>query len=118
MRQDTDRKTLNVTQHADAIGCAVTAQRRRDIITAVIDGLGGVERLSEVKWHLVHRFAICAALAEQLEARHMCGEDIKINEYSSLCGTLLRLAQVIGIDQRAPGQKATLTDYLHRHEME
>jgi hypothetical protein len=118
MRQDTHRKALNITQHADAKDCAVTAQRRRDIIAAVIDGLGGAEQLSEVKRHLVYRFATCAALAEQLEARQICGEDIHTNEYSSLCGSLLRLAQMIGIDQRAPGQKATLTDYLHRHEME
>jgi hypothetical protein len=118
MHRGTHRKKLNVTQHADAKDCAVTAQRRRDIIAAVIDGLGGAERLSEVKRHLVHRFAACAALAEQLEARQIRGEDINTKEYSSLCGSLLRLAQMIGIDQPAPGQKATLTDYLHRHEME
>jgi hypothetical protein len=118
MRQDTHRKTLNVTQHADAKGRALTAERRRDIITAVIDGLGGAERLSEVKRHLIYRFAACAALAEQLETRHIRGEDINIKEYSSLCGSLLRLAQVIGIDQLAPGQNETLTDYLQQHEME
>jgi hypothetical protein len=43
-------------------------------------------------------------LAEQLESRLARGEEIDIQEHSLLVSTLVRVAQRIGIDRRAPNR--------------
>jgi hypothetical protein len=97
---------------------AVFARRRREILAAVLEDLGGAERLPETRVQLVRRFAASAALAEQMEARLVCGEQINIAEHALLSSTLMRIAQIIGVDRTTRDVAPTLADYLRSEQME
>jgi hypothetical protein len=97
----------------DVEGCLVMARRYLAIVAALVDDQGGADCLSEVRLHLVRRFAACAVLAEQMEERLVCGEQINIAEYGSLSSTLVRIAQIIGVNNRITRDLTpTLADYL------
>ena len=97
---------------------AVFARRCRDILAAVLEDLGGAERLPQTRLQLVRRFAASAALAEQLEERLAWGTEINITEHALLCSTLVRLAQIIGVDRVTRDLTPRLADYLRSEQME
>lgn len=88
------------------------ARRYRDLVAAISSDQGGADRLSEARHQLVRRFAAAAVLAEQIEARMAAGEKIDLQEHATLCSSLVRLAQRIGIDRRARSIVPDLKDYL------
>jgi hypothetical protein len=85
----------------DVDGRSVIARRYRDISAAIIVDQGGADRCSESRLQLIRRFAAAAVLAEQLESRLANGEQIDIQEHSTLSSTLVRLAQRIGLGRVA-----------------
>jgi hypothetical protein len=97
---------------------AVFARRCREILAAVLEDLGGAKRLPETRVQLVRRFAASAALAEQMEERLVCGEQINIAEHALLSSTLVRIAQIIGVDRTTRDVTPTLADYLRSEQME
>lgn len=84
---------------------AVIARRYREIFVSLVDEQGGPDRLSEARRQLTRRFAACAVLAEQMEARLLRGEEIDVTEHAVVCSTLVRVARQIGIDRIAPDTK-------------
>jgi hypothetical protein len=106
-----------VTNHRDVLpnidGRSVTARRYRDIVAAVIADQGGLDRIAEARLQLIRRFAACAVLCESQEARMANGEDLDLQEYSTLTSTLVRVAQRIGINRTARDITPTITEYLH-----
>jgi hypothetical protein len=93
-------------------GRSLIARRFRDISNAILVDQGGADRCSESKLQLIRRFAACAVIAEQMEARLARGETINISEHSQLSSTLTRLAQRIGIERRAKDVTPTVEAYL------
>jgi len=86
--------------------------RYRDILARVIDDQGGTDHLSESRLQLSRRFAASAAIAEQMEARLARGEEINVTQHAVLCNTLVRIAQIIGVDRTARERAPKLRDYL------
>jgi len=91
---------------------SAVARRYRDIFVAAVDDQRGAGRLSEARLQLVRRFAAAAVLAERMEARLMCGEEIDITAHALLASTLVRIAQCIGVDRPAQNTTPSLRDYL------
>ncbi|MGE3993215.1 hypothetical protein [Pseudorhodoplanes sp.] len=87
------------------------ARRLQDIASEIAIDLGGADRLSAVKRHLVVRFAGAAALAEQLEAKIANGQQIDIAEHAALTSSLVRIANKIGV-ARAMKRVPDLRDYI------
>jgi hypothetical protein len=91
---------------------SIIARRYRDIVAALVDDQGGADRLSQTRLQLVHRFAAAALLAEQMEAALARGEKINITAHALVCGTLVRVARIIGVDRTTQDATPTLADYL------
>ena len=72
------------------------ARRFRDVVIAIVADIGGVDRCSEAKMHLVRRFAAQVVLAEQMEGQLAAGEEIDIGLHAHISSTLVRLATRIG----------------------
>jgi len=109
-----------VTNHRDLLpdidGRSVIARRYRDIVAAVIADQGGLDRMAEARLQLIRRFAACAVLCESQEARMANGEELDLQEYSTLTSTLVRVAQRIGINRTARDITPTLAEYLASKE--
>lgn len=97
---------------------AIRAQRHHDIVAAIVRDQGKADRQSEVRLQLIHRFAALAVLAEQMERRLARGGEINIAAHALLSSTLVRLAQVIGIDRATPDRNLTLADLMRSPEVE
>jgi hypothetical protein len=93
-------------------GRSAAARRFRDIVSAILIDQGGFDECSESRLQLVRRFAACAVLAEQAEAKLANGEDINISEHSLLCSTMVRVASRLGLERRAKDISPTLDDIL------
>lgn len=97
-------------------GRSAIARRYRDITAAVMSDMGGIDRCSETRIQLVRRFAACAVLTEQLEARLANGEQIEIAEHALLTSSMVRVAQRIGMNRRTK-EIPELFDYVkHRKQ--
>lgn len=96
----------------------VMARRYREIASAVLADQGGADQCSESRRQLIKRFATAAVLGEKLAAKVARGEEININEYTSVCGTLVRLARILGLDRTTRSLTPTLADILQSEEWE
>ena len=74
--------------------------------------MGGLDRCSEIRVHLIRRFAALACMAEQLEAALARGETIDLQDHALIASTMVRLATRIGIDRRAKNIVPDLKDYI------
>jgi hypothetical protein len=93
-------------------GRSATARRYFDLVQAICNDLGGVDRMSEARLQLIRRFAAASVIAEQMEARLANGEQINIAEHALLSSTLVRIVRRIGINRRARKVIPDLEDYL------
>ena len=96
----------------DVDGRTTLGRRYRDIAEQLIADQGGAGQLSEARLQLIRRFAAAACLAEQLESRLVRGEGINLQEHATLCSSLVRLGQRIGIERIARDVTPTLAQYL------
>jgi len=96
----------------DIDGRSVVARRYRDISNAIVSDIGGLDRCSEIRVHLIRRFAALACMAEQLEAALALGETIDLQDHALIASTMVRLATRIGIDRRAKNIVPDLKDYI------
>jgi hypothetical protein len=87
-------------------------KRFREITDQILVDQGGVENCSESRLQLVRRFAAAAVIAEQLETRLANGEEIDVQQHSTLSSTLVRLSNKIGINRIARDITPKLADYL------
>jgi hypothetical protein len=113
LRRAPRRGAAQHTKVPDIHGCFAASRRYGEIVAALVNDQGGADRLPEVRLQLVHRFAACALLAEQMEARLMLGDEINISEHALVCNMLVRIAQTIGLDRISHRGTPALADYLH-----
>ena len=96
----------------DVDGRSAIARRYRDIVSAIVADQGGLEHISEVRLHLIRRFAATAVHAEQMEAALARGENIDVALHGLLSSTLVRIAVRLGLDRRAKNVTPSLHEYL------
>ena len=86
----------------------------RDIIDQHVADLGGEDNLSTLQISLCTRAATIEVQCEQLEARLSQGEDVDIEVYNRLLGTLRRTAETLGLHRIAKNVAANgnLDDYV------
>ncbi len=93
-------------------------RRYREIMAALVKDQGGPDRLAEARLQLIRRYAAVAVLAEQMESRMLRGGAIRVAEHALLCGSLVRLAQIIGLDPKTRELTPTLENYLRSTQQE
>jgi hypothetical protein len=92
-------------------GRTTLAKRYRSIASQLTrDQLG--DGISEARMQLIMRFAGAAVLAEQIETNIITGQPVKIEEYSGLISSLVRIANKIGLDRIPKTVAPALRDYL------
>ncbi len=89
---------------------AIASYRR--IVSAIVNDQRGVNGLSEVRRHLIYRFAAATVMAEKIEARLARGEKIDGAAYASISNTMTRIGQIIGLDRQTHTHKPRLADLL------
>src|ERR1700722_10521675 len=74
-----------VSNHTDVLpnldGRSPGARRFRDLVSAFIADMGGVQNCSEIKLALLRRLAAASVLAEAIEAQALNGSEINLSEY-------------------------------------
>jgi hypothetical protein len=93
-------------------GRTTLGRRYRDIAEQLMADQGGAGQLSEARLQLIRRFAAAACLAEQLESRLVRGEPINLAEHATLCSSLVRLGQRIGVERIAKDVTPSLAEFL------
>src|SRR5262249_10979960 len=69
-------------------------------------------RISEVKVQLARRFTVSSVMAEDLERRHVNGEEIDIERHALLSSTSLRLGGRLGLERVPKDVTPSLSEYL------
>jgi hypothetical protein len=98
-------------------GRSLVARRYRDILSALIGDAGGAEQLSAVGLHLRRRFSATCALADDMEARLVNGEQIDVTQHALLVSSSVRLARQIGV-ARIPRTVGPTLGAILRHGIE
>lgn len=112
------RKTARsrVTNHADLLpdldGRSSAARRFRDLVSAFVADMGGLDNCSEIKLGLLRRLAATTVQAELLEARMVNGEAVDIQTLCTLASTTVRLSTRLGLERVAKDVGPTLGDML------
>src|SRR5246500_810037 len=105
-----------VTNHTDLLpgldGRSASARRFRDLVTAFVVDMGGLDRCSEIRLGLLRRLAATTVQAEMLEARMVNGEAIDIAILCTLASTTVRLRQALGLERRTRDVTPSLGQYL------
>jgi hypothetical protein len=73
------------------------ARRYRDVIGAIISDLGGLERVTEIKLHLIRKFASLVVQTETMESDLARGQQINVMRFCKMSSTMIRLGSRIGI---------------------
>ena len=106
-----------ITNHRDLLpdldGRSSAGRRFRDLVSAFIQDMGGLDQCSEVKLGLLRQLAAVTVQAELLAARMFNGEPINVSELCALASTTVRLSARLGLE-RVPKPVETLADYLAR----
>ena len=105
-----------VTNHADLLpdldGRSSAARRFRDLVSAFVADMGGLDNCSEIKLGLLRRLAATTVQAELLEARMVNGEAVDIQTLCTLASTTVRLSTRLGLERVAKDVGPTLGDML------
>jgi hypothetical protein len=91
------------------------ARRFRDVIAAVVSDLGGAANTTEMRLHLVRRFAALVVQAEAMEARLVEGEQIDASAHAHISSTLMRLAARIGLKRVSRDVTPDPLDYAREY---
>jgi hypothetical protein len=94
-----------VTNHHDLLpgldGRTPAARRFRDLVSAFIADMGGIDCCSEIRLGLLRRLAAVTVQSELLEARMVNGERVDVSTLCTLASTVVRLSQRLGLERRA-----------------
>jgi hypothetical protein len=92
-----------VTNHQDLLpgldGRSSAARRFRDLVSAYIADMGGLDPCSEIKLGLLRRLAATTVQSELLEARMVNGEPVNVSELCALASTTVRLSTRLGLER-------------------
>jgi hypothetical protein len=101
------RKTARsrVTNHVDLLpdldGRSSAARRFRDLVSAFVADMGGLDQCSEIKLGLLRRLAATTVQAELLEAQMVNGQPVDIATLCTLASTTVRLSTRLGLERVA-----------------
>jgi hypothetical protein len=97
-------------------GRSSAARRFRDLVSAFITDMGGINQCSDIKLGLLRRLAAVTVQAEAVEARMINGEQVDISTLCTLASTTVRLSQRLGLERVARDVGPTLADYLQQQQ--
>jgi hypothetical protein len=92
-----------VSNHADLLpgldGRSSAARRFRDLVSAFVTDMGGLDQCSEIKLGLLRRLAATTVQAEFLEARMVNGKPVDVATLCQLASTVVRLSSRLGLER-------------------
>jgi hypothetical protein len=92
-----------VTNHADLLpgldGRSSAARRFRDLVSAYLADMGGLDQCSEIKLGLLRRLAAITVQAELLEAQMVNGKPVDVATLCTLSSTVMRLSSRLGLER-------------------
>jgi hypothetical protein len=91
---------------------SAVARRFRDVIAAVVSDLGGPSNVTELRLHLIRRFAAIVVQVESMEARMAEGHEIDVSRHNKSSSVMARLAHRIGLRRVSKNVTPVLRDYL------
>jgi hypothetical protein len=106
------------TNHKDLLpgldGRSSAARRFRDLVSAFITDMGGLDQCSDIKLGLLRRLAAVTVQSELIEARMINGEAVDIGTLCTLASTSVRLATRLSpsLERVAKEVGPTLTDII------
>jgi hypothetical protein len=87
-----------------------------DEIRAIESDLGGGDRLSAAEHAIVHDATLAGAMAQDLAARWLRGEEIELASFATLANTRRRGLETVGIKRQPKDATPTLANYLAAHD--
>jgi hypothetical protein len=96
----------------DLDGRSLAARAAKALIEAMVEDMGGADRLSTAERAIVHRSAVITAMVEDMETRWLAGGELDVGAYSSLTNVLRRLLATIGLARRQRDVTPELLDYI------
>jgi hypothetical protein len=85
----------------DLDGRTMASRRAFALVRAIEDDLGGSDRLATGEREIIKRSAVLGAMAEDLEARWLSGQEIDPGELCVLANCQRRLLEAVGL-RRVP----------------
>jgi hypothetical protein len=105
-----------ITNHVDLLpdldGRSSAARRFRDLVSAFLVDMGGIENCSEIKLGLVRQLAAVTVQAELLAAQMVNGVPVDIPTLCQLASTTVRLSTRLGIARIAKNIGPSFGDLL------
>jgi hypothetical protein len=106
-------RTTNGNRFLDNIdGRSTEARRMYDITAQIAQDLGGVDRITETRLHLIRRFATLCVLLEQREVDVAGGKPINESAFAKQSSVLCRLAHRIGLKRIPKTVTQDLREYI------
>lgn len=98
---------------SDAIdGRSKEARRFRDVLSQIMDDLGGIDHLSEGQKQLARRAALMSLECEKLEAKAVAGKEIDLEAFGKLTDRIGRVFQRLGLKRQPKDVTPSLVQYL------
>ncbi len=91
------------------------ARRFRDLVQLHEEDLGPHETLSELQRSLCRRVATLEVELEQMEGKLSKGEEVDLELYRALTGTLSRVGTSLGVKRVARDRTPTVADLIAGH---
>jgi hypothetical protein len=92
-----------ITNHLDLLpdldGRSSAARRFRDLVSAFVADMGGLDQCSEIKLGLLRRLAATTVQAELLEAQMVNGKPVDVATLCTLSSTVMRLSSRLGLER-------------------
>jgi hypothetical protein len=111
-----------ITNHSDLLpdldGRTAAARRFRDLVSAYLVDMGGIDQCSEIKLGLLRRLAATTVQSEIIEAQMINGNAVDVSALCTLASTTVRIAQRLGIERVPKNVTPTLHEYLDGHAEE
>lgn len=85
---------------SDLDGRTMASRRAFALVAAIEEDLGGTARLATGERQIIQRSAVLGAMAEDLEARWLSGQEIDPGELCVLANCQRRLFETLGLERR------------------
>jgi hypothetical protein len=97
---------------ADLDGRTRSALMARDTLAGLLSDLGGEDVASVAERQIAQRAAVLAAVAEDLEARLLQGDEVDVDELLAVGNAQRRLLATIGLERRSKDVTPSTAAYL------
>ncbi len=98
-------------------GRGVVPRRFRDLVTAIVEDLGGAQAITQGELQLVRRAAFLCVQAEIQETEVAKGSPLEIEDYVRLVNALNRTLASIGLKRRPRDVTPDLQDYVEGNRL-